>query len=327
MSGGMLRYWLVLAIGDLLAPEQGALGHVECDQVAVCCAANQTAVLQRHAAIGGRKDRTLLVPVVRPSLAARRRVDGDGCLVDSQIHHALVDQWVGLRGAGVVRAINAYGPQLAGVLRRDLGEVDEALTVVVLAGVEPILLVPRRMQQLVLCRALGRWCACGWHTSSLCACGRRACPSERFEIGDHVGPVGRVRQRHRHRRSRNLHGRRGEEFIQCLVVPHDSGLCHRGRIGVASEAARPSSDDFRQRRSEAVFPELNGVTRCALIPKHRLPCGGVAGGTNLAMEKANRNQHERCRNSTDSGSHGRSGWKGLRRGRKAYIDIDKQMAS
>ena len=145
-----------LRIGDLLAPEQRALGHVERDQVAVRGAANEASVLQRHAAIGGRKSRTLLLPVVSPALSAGRRVDRDGRLVDGQIHHALVDERVGLRGAGDVRAEDANGAQLAGVLGRDLRELDEALTGVVLARIEPVLLVLRRVQQFGLRRTLSR---------------------------------------------------------------------------------------------------------------------------------------------------------------------------
>src|SRR5258708_23935446 len=39
--------------------------------------------------------------------------------VNRQIHHALVDQRVGLRGARVVRAIDASGTQASGVLRSE----------------------------------------------------------------------------------------------------------------------------------------------------------------------------------------------------------------
>src|SRR5258708_24589375 len=93
--------------------------------------------------------------------------------VNRQIHHALVDQRVGLRGARVVRAIDASGTQASGVLRSDLAQIDEALPGVVLARMEPVLVVLGGVQQLVLRPPQGKERICGRRARD-----DRACPSQ-----------------------------------------------------------------------------------------------------------------------------------------------------
>ena len=62
---------------------------------------------------------------------------------------------------------------------------------------------------------------------------------------NHVGPVGRVGQGHRHRRSRHFLGRREQKHIERLLVPRQPGLCHRRRIVVARKTACLAVEDIR----------------------------------------------------------------------------------
>jgi hypothetical protein len=76
-------------IGDFAAPEQGAFLPVYGDQIAVGGAADDAAVLERCATVDGRQHLILDPPVMGPTLAAGRGIDGDDRLIDRQIHHAL----------------------------------------------------------------------------------------------------------------------------------------------------------------------------------------------------------------------------------------------
>ena len=122
---------------DRLAPQKRAVGHVERDQIAVGRAAHELAVLDGGAAIGGRDLLALRLPDIGPALAAGLGVDGDGGAPEGEIHHPAIDERARLHRGRLLGAVEADRPQVLGVGRRDLLEIDETRAGIIVRGVKP----------------------------------------------------------------------------------------------------------------------------------------------------------------------------------------------
>lgn len=84
--------------------------------------------------------------------------------------------------------------------------------------------------------------------------GGRSC--RLFEPRDQIGALSRVGDpREDHRGARNIFLRIGEEAIECLGVPYDSGAPHRRRVIETWHGARAPAEQSAVLRSDAVLGE------------------------------------------------------------------------
>jgi hypothetical protein len=238
---------------DRLAPQQGAVSHVERDEITVGRPAHERAVLDGGAAIGGRNLLPLGLPNIGPALAASLGIDRDRGAPEREVHHPLIDERARLHRSRLIRAVQADRSDIPGVCRGDLLEIDETRAGIVVRGVEPA--IGRRRGGIEL--GLGRT-----HDfrkrrpGRLRRCGR---VFERRQVGEESSAAGRFGHCDRHRRSRYELARVGQELSETVGSPDQAGALQRRREVEACKRAGFTPGNAGERRSDAVRARLIGM--------------------------------------------------------------------